>query len=317
MSRFDLSRKAVATSLCRAGEKQAPSVGVGLQNKYLVGGEDVALGFYSHTRFLENEAAEDAGMCIDRRCRSNLYDMNLTLSGCSQALAGVSMAPMIGVPGTSSEAFYQAMKFEQLADADFVASRSSTKEQAFAGRRGHLPLLEEEVQYFVERELPLTWVSLEDREGDDEPTLRQRSALRNMVNKTRPNAVRDSAGQVLVRIAPVRQGYFGTPGFRCMYAILLEKFLAPETDEVCHATLCNLAANPHVKGLVEVRQPDGPFDKIWTENHGDGHNMLGKMLYHLVEGLRIPSTPEALRHLDFSNLAPKLESSIGRQDFVH
>ena len=164
------------------------------------------------------------------------------------------------------------MKFEQLVDADFVASRSSTKEQAFAGRRGHLPLLEEEVQYFVERELPLTWVSLEDREGDDEPTLRQRSALRNMVNKTRPNAARDSAGQVLVRIAPVRQGYFGTPGFRCMYAILLEKFLAPETDEVCHATLCNLAANPHVKGLLEVRQPDGPFNKIWTENHGDGHN---------------------------------------------
>ena len=99
VSCFDRSRGAVATSLRRADVKAAPSVGSGLQNKHLLGSEDTALGFYSHRLLLENEAAEDAYMCIDRRCLSNLYEVNSTLSGCSEVLAGVSMAAMrVGLP---------------------------------------------------------------------------------------------------------------------------------------------------------------------------------------------------------------------------
>ena len=100
----------------------------------------------------------------------------------------------------------------------------------------------------MQKGLELTWVDLET-ECDDRAAKRQKSALKNMVEKTRRNtAARDETGRVCVRIAPVRDDYFGTDlGQRVMYSALIEKFLGPNADKLSQQTLVNLAANPDIK----------------------------------------------------------------------
>ena len=75
-----------------------------------------------------------------------------------------------GATLATSEASYQAIKFVHLADAEFVGMQRSLKETAFACRRGHLPLYDEEIAYFSERGLPVecidtaeTHIIVEDR----------------------------------------------------------------------------------------------------------------------------------------------------------
>ena len=278
------------------------------QNKLLLGG-GFAIGFYSHTNWLGNERTEDALLEINRKSLSNLQPIELYITGCADEFSeeSITVQNCLGVKRKSSEAHYQACKFQNKDDSDFVAlleaTDATTKEIAFSGRRGHLPLTSNEIDYFTQKGLELAWVDLE-AECDDRVATRQRSALKSMAEKTRRNMVaRDEQGRVCVRIAPVRDDYFGTDlGQRVMYSALVEKFLGPNADKLSQQTLVNLAANPNVEALIEVRQPDGPEDEIWTDNFGTGKNMLGKMLFHLVLALRCPSVEEALNHLHFGNM---------------
>lgn len=147
---------------------QAPSaslLSVGTGNKILFGNSvKMALSFYSHTKYVHKaEEEEDKRLVIDRRSFSNLHKEDFCFFGLGCKLALLEphiMSAFVNEEVLCSEAFYQARKFEDVRDARFVATRKTSKEQAFAGR-GQLPLLPQEKHELEEQGLGVTWFDLD------------------------------------------------------------------------------------------------------------------------------------------------------------
>ena len=83
---------------------------------------------------------------------------------------------------------------------------------------------------------------------------------------------------------------------------------------VAGASVRKLAELPAVQGIVEVNRGDHP-DEVWTDEKGDGYNMLGKMLYHIVKALRLPAS-EQRSYLAFESLRGSLHT-IARVSYVY
>ena len=271
------------------------------------------LCFYSHTKYInEHEQLEDQQLELDRRSFSNLSEEAFCFKGLGCELAGVDMSEYIDKTFESSEALYQANKFQDSRDAWFVATRPSSLEQAFAGR-GQLPLLQHEVDEFEKQGVEITWYDLTiPRTGFEE---RRCNGLKKML-KTRPDALVNEQGHVAVRIALTRAGYFEELGLRIMWAILLEKFvLGGGAAPVAARSLRAVANISYIHGIVEVNRGCHP-DPTWTDEHGEGFNILGKMLFHLVEGLRIMDErgeDDMMQHLQFHVLLPHLRGTKAKE----
>ena len=107
-----------------------------------------------------------------------------------------------------------------------------------------------------------------------------------------------------------------------MWAVLLEKFhLGGGACPEAAASLQAAAAQDCILGLVEVRQAGGRKDVAWTENHGHGYNVLGQMLYRMVEAIRrghwSTESPEAKLFLSFDSFGSELRSLLCKDVFEY
>ena len=246
----------------------------------------VALSFYSHTKY-DNpaEEAEDDALGIDRRSFSNLHEEAFEFHGLGGALAGLDPAildPFRGHTFACTEAVYQACKFANPADAAFVASRGNAKDVAAAGR-GQLPLRQHELEDLTVAQRAVAWYDVEGPGASPFEERRRQGLIKALAR--RPDAVRDDKGRVAVRVAPVRPGYFDDAGLRVMWALLLEKFLLNGGNVPTAARSLRRLASTDAEGVVEVNRGDH-VDVTWTDEHGEGFNVLGKMIHRLLEAVR-------------------------------
>ena len=326
----------------RPSQGYRPQLGPKLQNFQCKAKPGVALGFYSHTKYIsDEEEAEDKLLQLPqpgRRVFSNLIENGMRLSGFGMQISGlVQQMPDLVYPclmhkeGGSSENFFQSMKTDKKADLDFVWDLlSNAKEKAFAGR-GHLPLKASEKTYFEDNGLPLLPVDMavdpetimknEEMPETERKNLKRRlNAVGAAVQKLRPlcadadekDLVVVEGSTVYVRVPEPRPDWFGSVSLQAMWVVLLEKFIGPYAAEENKTILLAVVNNLEIEELVEVQQPGDHLDDKWTECNGNGLNLLGKMLTQLVLALRTKDVQKAHRMLEWNaEFEAELRSTIG------
>lgn len=271
------------------------------QNKQLLAGGQ-ALGFYSHKKPLnEFEDLEDKWLGLNRQVFSNLWAFSFEFKNLGYDLAGLPQDFLAALQGThkSVESVYQAAKYKEPFDRQFILSLKDTKEAAYAGR-GWLPLDENDYMKCVAAQVEITWVDLE--KPNEDPWLEQcRQKLKEMVVRGRISKLPikfDADGKVAVRSPVLDKSYFKETNLRVMWALLLEKFVLGDF-QVESAALQKVASLRCIEGMVEVWPANTHRDEVWTDFAGEGFNTLGMMLFRLVEAVRLDSsTPSDFLRFD-------------------
>ena len=231
--------------------------------------------FYSHTKRTDAEAERDAQLRIDRRSLSNLWEEDMKVG----KIDAIEHSFLHNISGKCVEAWFQAAKCADEQAAKFCFNLPNARLQAHFGR-GHLPLTNEQVEYFKTRDMELKLVDItkDVKEIDNPWEARSHKAL--MRNKEQ---LFDEKDPSLLAWADENKKHFFThvPNLvndwdskknKIMFELQQAKF-GKEGQKTALMTAEGLR-DANILHVTEHAEDD-----IWGDGmDGSGNNRLGKMV---------------------------------------